>query len=158
MFRDDDDEAADDAVLFWAERSAAYYWVPFLIGALTILPFAPLDPMMAACGLSLAALACAWSRRSFIFHLRPTHIAVRGAALDPIYKVAWDDVREAQLVRAKQPWLGNGLSGEVKLVLTDDTRIRIPGVRDPATAAEAVNAIVARRAAAREAARRAYAA
>lgn len=139
------DNHVDDTILFWAERDAAYYWVPFSIGALAILPFSPLDPLMAVCGLSLAAGACAWSRRSFILQLRATHIAVRGAALDPIYKVAWDDVREAQ-VSSRRSWFGSG--GEIRIVLTDDTRIRIPGVHDPVVASEAINRIATRRAAA----------
>jgi hypothetical protein len=153
-----DRRAAEDAVLFWAERDAAYSWGPFAIGALAILPFAPFDPLMAAGGLSLAALVCAWSRRSFIFHLCAGHIAVRGAALDPIYKIAWDDVREASVARAKRPWLSGEPRGEVRVVLIDDTRIRIPGVRHPAAASDAVNRIVAERAAERAVAARASAA
>ncbi len=146
MFRDDRDGNSEDTILFWAERDAAYYWVPFAIGAFAILPFAPLDPVMAACGLTLAAGACTWSRRSFIFHLRMTHIAMRGAALDPIYKIAWDDVREAE-VSPRRPWFG-GRCGEVAILLVDDTRVRIPGVRDPAAASNAINEIRAGRRAA----------
>lgn len=146
MSTDTEDEN-EGALLFRAERDAAYYWFPYAIGVLAILPLSPLDPALAVGGLAVAAWVCAWSRQRFLFHLRTTHIALRGAPLDGVLRIGWAEVRAAEVSRAKRPWFGTASRGDVRLVLRDERRVRIPAVREPHAASAAVNAIVTRYAA-----------
>lgn len=135
-----------DDVLFWAERAPAYYWGPFGLAALLMAPVSTVDPVLVAAGLGVAAAICALNQHSFVFHLRPSHIALRGAILDRVRRVDWGAVREARVDRVHRPLIsGNGPRGRVSVVLHDGTRIGIAGVSDPEDACAAINTLLAGR-------------
>jgi hypothetical protein len=136
----------NDDVLFWAERAAGYYWGPFVLACLLMLPASALDPVLVTGGLALAAVICAANQHCFVFHLRPSHIALRGAMLDRVYRLDWNMVREARTDNVRQAWLtGNGARGKVSVLMDDGTRVAVDGVRDPEQASAAINRIVAAR-------------
>ena len=135
-----------DEVLFWAERAPAYYWGPFGIAALAMVPMSAIDPVLVAGGMAVAAAICALNQHFFVFHLKPGHIALRGAMLDRVHRVDWNSVREVRVDRVRHPLIsGNGPRGRVSLVLHDGTRIRIAGVSDPEDARAAINKLLASR-------------
>jgi hypothetical protein len=141
--------SADDQVLFWAERAASYYWGPFALAALAMLPVSTIDPVLVAGGLAVAAAVCAVNQHCFVFHLHRSHIALRGAMLDRVHRFAWDSVREARADDVRHARLtGNGARGRVSVLMDDGTHIRVDGVRDPEEASAAINQIAARHSAA----------
>ncbi|HEX2115670.1 MAG TPA: hypothetical protein VHM01_14785 [Alphaproteobacteria bacterium] len=138
---------ADD-VLFWAERAAGYYWGPFALATLAMLPVSTIDPVLVAGGLAVAAAICAANQHCFVFHLHPSHIALRGAMLDRVHRFDWESVREARAHKVRHAWItGNGARGKVCMLMDDGTCIRVAGVRDPEEACAAINKMVARHAA-----------
>ena len=138
--------SADDDVLFWAERAAVYYWGPFAIAALLMIPVSAIDPVLVTGGLAVAAAICAANQHCFVFHLRPSHIALRGAMFDRVHRLDWSVVREARADGVRQAWFtGNGARGKVSVLMDDGTRVAIAGVRDPEEASAAINRIVAMR-------------
>jgi len=135
-----------DDVLFWAERAPAYYWGPFGLAALLIAPVSAVDPVLVAGGLGLAAVICALNQHCFVFHLKPGHIALRGAMLDPVRRIDWQAIREVHVDRVRHPLLsGNGPRGRLSMVLQDGTRIGIAGVSEPEDARAAINKLLAAR-------------
>jgi hypothetical protein len=149
---------AEDEVLFWAERAAGYYWGPFALATLAMLPVWTVDPVLVTGGLAVAAAICAVNQHCFVFQLRPSHIALRGAMLDPVHRFDWGSVREARAHNVRHTWLtGNGARGRVCVLMDDGTRVRIDGVCDPEEARDAINKMVARHAAAERGKRAVYA-
>ena len=148
---------AEDEVLFWAERAAGYYWSPFALATLAMLPVSTIDPVLVAGGLAVAAAICAANQRCFVFHLHPSHIALRGAMLDRVHRLDWDSVRGARAHNVRHAWLAaNSARGRVCVLMDDGTRVRIDGVRDPEEARDAINKMVARHVAAERDKRAAY--
>jgi len=144
--------SAADEVLFWAERAAGYYWGPFALATLAMLPVSTVDPVLVAGGLAVAAAICAANQHCFVFHLHRGHIALRGAMFDRVHRLDWESVREARAHDVRHARLtGSGARGRVSVLMDDGTRIRVDGVRDPEEACVAINQIAARHAAARRA-------
>ena len=138
--------ADSDQVLFWAERAPAYYWGPFGLAGLMMAPFSAADPVLVAGGLALAAIICALNQHCFVFHLRASHIALRGALLDPVRRVDWHAIREVRIDRLRYPLIsGNGPRGRVSVVLHDGTSIGIAGVSEPEDAGAAIVKLLAAR-------------
>jgi hypothetical protein len=137
-------QSASDDVLFWAERAPGYYWGPFAFAVLAMLPASTIEPVLVAGGLGVAAAICAYNQHCFVFHLCPTHIALRGAVLDRVHRLDWRSIREARADGVRHAWLtGNGARGKVRVMMDDGTCIAIAGVRDPEAASAAINRIIA---------------
>jgi hypothetical protein len=138
--------SASDEILFWADRAPAYYWGPFGFAALLMAPVLAVDPVLVAGGLAIAAAVCALNQHCFVFHLKPGHIALRGAMLDRARRVDWNSIREVRVDRIRHPLIsGNGPRGRVSLVLNDGTRIGVAGVSEPEDARAAINKLLASR-------------
>jgi hypothetical protein len=129
-----------DPVLFWAELDPAALWRGVALALLFMLPLAFLAPagFLAAGGASL--LLRAWNQRNFRFHLSRNELRVKASFFLPELRLPLKDIASVGVL----PDSAGGFlplaprSGHLVIARTDGGQIIVPGIKDAAEAAEAV--------------------
>ena len=144
----------DDPVLFWAEPDPAALWRGAALMLLFLAPLAFIAPSgFIAAGLT-ALLMRALNQRSFRFQMSARELRLKPNALTPTLRLKLADIASVTLVPdtagAIMPL--SPRSGHLMLAKTDGAQLLVPGIKDAADAAEAINRLKQQGAAANDAA------